>query len=60
MNDHIIEFENLYKKISGFEIKRPDPVLVFKLLDGASISDDEHKLALALGKIWNLKMWNLY
>lgn len=29
----------------------PDPVLVFKLLDGASISDDEHKLALALGKI---------
>lgn len=34
MNDHIIEFENLYKKINGFEIKRPDPVLVFKLLDG--------------------------
>lgn len=49
MNDHIIEFKNLYKKISGFEMKCPDPVLVFKLLDG--VSDDEHKLALALGKI---------
>ena len=33
-----------------FEMKLPDPVLAFKLLDGSGISDDERKLSLALGK----------
>ena len=50
MNDYIIEFEHLYKKMRDFEMKLPDPVLAFKLLDGANISDDERKLALTLGK----------
>ena len=31
---YIIEFEHLYKHIRDFEMKLPDPVLAFKLLDG--------------------------
>ena len=50
INDYVIEFEHLYKKMRNFEMKLPDPVFAFKLLDGASISDEERKLALALGK----------
>ena len=51
MNDYIIEFEHLYKKIRDFEMKFPDPFLEFKLLDGVSISDDEHKLAFHPSKV---------
>ena len=50
MSDYLIEFEHLYKRMSDFVMKLPDPVLAFKLLDGSNISDDERKLALALGK----------
>ena len=50
INDFIIEFEHLYKKMRNFEMKLPDQVFAFKLLDGASINDEERKLALALGK----------
>ena len=46
---YIIEFEHLYKRMRDFEIKLPDPVLAFKLIDGSNIND-ERKLALALGK----------
>ena len=50
MNEYIIEFEHLHKKMRDYEVKLPDPVLAFKSLDGASISDDNWNLALALGK----------
>ena len=50
MGDYMIEFEHLYKPMRDFEMKIPDPVLAFKLLDGSNISDDERKLAVALGK----------
>ena len=50
MNDYIIEYEHLYKRMEDFEMKLPDAVLAFKLLDGANITEDDHKLALALGK----------
>ena len=33
MNDYIIEFEYLYKKMRDIEMKLPDPVLAFKLHD---------------------------
>ena len=46
---YIIEFEHLYKRMRDFEIKLPDPVLAFKLIDGSNIND-ERKLASALGK----------
>ena len=50
MVDYLIEVEHLYKRMSDFEMKLPDPVSAFKLLDGSNISDDERKLALALEK----------
>ena len=43
-----------------FEMKLPDPVLAFKLLDGASSSDDECKLALPLGKNINFSLKRLF
>ena len=48
MGGYIIELGHLYKHIRDFEMKLPDPVLAFKLLDGANIND-ERKLPLALG-----------
>lgn len=41
MNDYVIKFEDLNKKMRDFKMKLPDLVLTFKLLYGASISDDE-------------------
>ena len=40
MGGYIIEFEHLYKRIRDFEMKLPDQVLAFKLLDGSNINDD--------------------
>ena len=50
MNDYIIEYEHIYKRMEDFDMKLPDAVLAFKLLDGANITEDDRKLALALGK----------
>ena len=49
MTDYIIlEYEHLYHKMMEHEMKLPDAVLTFKLLDGANITDDERKLALTV------------
>ena len=50
IHEYILGYEHLYKKMEDFGIKLPDAVLVFKLLGGASLSVDDRKLALALGK----------
>ena len=41
MNDYILEFENLYHKILEYDMKLPDTVLAFKLLDGAGLSEQQ-------------------
>ena len=33
MNDYIIEYEHIYKRMEDFDMKLPDAVLAFKLLD---------------------------
>ena len=48
MTDYILVLENLYQKMMQYEMKLPDAVLTFKLLDSADITDDEHKLALTV------------
>ena len=48
MTDYILEYEHLYHKMMEHEMKLPDAVLTFKLLDGANITDDERKLALTV------------
>ena len=50
INEYMLEYEHLYKKMEDLGMKLPDAVLVFKLLDGASLSIDNQKLELALGK----------
>ena len=50
INEYMLEYENLYKKMEDLRMKLPDAVLVFKLLDGASLSIGNQKLELALGK----------
>ena len=50
MNNYIIEYEHLYRRMEDFDMKLPDALLAFKLLDGANITEDDRKLALGLGK----------
>ena len=49
MNDYIIEFEHRYFKTVQYDMKLPDIVLAFKLLDGARLTDDQRQLVLTLG-----------
>ena len=46
VSEYVLEFEHLYKRMIEHEMILPDPVLTFKLLDGANITSDERKLAL--------------
>ena len=48
MTDYILEFEHLYRKVIEYEMKLPDAVLTFKLLDGANITDNKRKLVLTV------------
>ena len=48
MNDYVIEFEYLYHSMQNQNMKLPDKVLAFKLLDGASISENQHQMCLTL------------
>ena len=42
--------------MTDFDMKLPDPVLTFKLLDGTNLSNDDRKLAmLALGNDMEFK-----
>ena len=49
MNDYILEYDHLYHRMTEHDMKLPDAVLAFKLLDGASLSQEERQLALAVG-----------
>lgn len=54
ISDYIIEYEQM----TDFDMRLPDPVLTFKVFDDANLSNDNRKLALALGndmKFENLK-----
>ena len=45
ISDYIIEYEQM----TDFDMRLPDPVLTFKVFDDANLSNDNRKLALALG-----------
>lgn len=53
MNDYIVEFEHLYSKMHDHDMKLPDTILAFKVLDGANLRDDERKLDLAVANDLN-------
>ena len=37
ISEYVLDFEHLYKNLIEYRLKLPDPVLTFKLLDGANI-----------------------
>ena len=53
MNDYILELEHLNHKILEYDMKLPDTVPAFKLLDGAGLSDQQRQMALTVAS--NLK-----
>ena len=48
MNDYTIEFENLNHLMENQNMKLPDKVLAFKLLDGATTSENQQQMCLQL------------
>ena len=48
MTDYIVEYEDLHCAMVEHDMQLPDNVQAFKLLDGANLSEDDHKLVLAL------------
>ena len=54
MTDYILEFEHLYRKMMEYNVKLHYVVLIFKLLDGAYMTDEERKLALTVCNDLNL------
>ena len=49
MNDYTLEFEHLSYKMAEHDMKLPDTILAFKLLDGAGLNEAQRQLALTLG-----------
>ena len=49
MNDYILEFEHLCYKMAEHDMKLPDTILAFKLLDGAGLNETQRQLALTPG-----------
>ena len=43
MNDYILEFEHLYCKMTEHDMKLPDTILAFKLLDGAGLNEAQRQ-----------------
>ena len=41
INNYIIEFEHLYRKIKNYDMGLPDGVLVYKFLNNANISEHQ-------------------
>ena len=46
VSEYVPELEHLYKRMIKHKMIQPDPVLTFKLSDGANITNDKRKLAL--------------
>ena len=46
MSDYIIEYERLYKRCLKYEMKLPDAILAFKLLDGSGLDLRERQMAM--------------
>ena len=43
MDDYIVEFEHLYYKMAEHDMKLPDTILAFKLLDGARLNEAQRQ-----------------
>ena len=50
INNYIFEFEHLNEKMLQFNLKLPNNILFFKLLESASLQDNEEQMALTLAR----------
>ena len=50
INNYILEFEHLNDKMLQFNLKLPDNILCFKLLESASLQNNEKQMALTLAR----------
>ena len=48
ISDYVLEFKHLNHKILEYDMKLPDTVLAFKLLDGAGLSEQQQQMALTV------------
>ena len=48
MNEYLLEFENLNHEMTVFNMKIPDTVVAFQILEGAGLSENERQMALTL------------
>nr|CAB3262901.1 uncharacterized protein LOC100184952 [Phallusia mammillata] len=48
MNDYVLEFEHLNHKLALHDMKLPNTILAFRLLDGANLGPNERQLALTV------------
>ena len=48
IKDYIIEFENLNHLMENQNMKLPDKILAFKILEGATISENQRLMCLTL------------
>ena len=48
MNEYLLEFENLNHEMTVFNMKIPDTVLAFQVLEGAGLNENQRQMALTL------------
>ena len=48
MNEYLLEFENLNHEMTVFNMKIPDTVAAFQILEGAGLSENQRQMALTL------------
>ena len=48
MNDFVIQLENLNYKMDSHDMKLPEKILAFKLLDWALVSENQKQMCLTL------------
>ena len=48
MNDFVIQLENLNYKMDSHDMKLPEKLLAFKLLDWVSVSENQRQMCLTL------------
>ena len=55
MSRNVLEYEHLYLKMIEHDMKLLDAILIFKILEGAQVTDDERKLAWTMSSNLNFE-----
>ena len=55
MNEYLLKFENLKLEMTVFNMKIPDTVLAFQILEGAGLNENQRQMALTLASYLTFK-----